>query len=94
MDDKLNNWYHQFKQDIYSLRVVVFGCGEILIDVSLAFVREFTGDIWQVNSPHKESVTRKMVLFDDVMMLNNYFPDIGTISRLSQYQSYNREKYY
>ena len=33
---------------IYSLRVVVFGCGEIPIDVSLAFVRGIHR--WQMTS--------------------------------------------
>ena len=35
---------------------------------SLAFVREFTGDRWPVNSPHKWPVTRKTFSFDDVII--------------------------
>ena len=34
---------------------------------SLAFVGEFTGDLW-IQSPHKGPVTRQMFPFDDVIM--------------------------
>ena len=44
---------------------------------SLAFVKRITR--WQVNSPHKGPVTRKMFPFDDVIMLINIWIGHGVI---------------
>ena len=44
---------------------------------SLAFVKGIHR--WPVNSPHKGPVTRKMFLFDDVIMEDDYFQWLGFV---------------